>query len=82
MTILNFFDKYKEDFDEEDLKIIVDKVEECRLYLNKDNNDPMSRESLNPNPYEYLEQKIKDNNKNKEETWTPVQPEHHELVHV
>ena len=79
VTILNFFEKYKEEFDIDDLKIIVDKVEECRLYLNEDNNDPMTRESISPNPYEYLEQKIKDNknNKNNKEMieWKPEYPE-------
>ena len=75
VTILNFFEKHKEDFDEKDLKIIVDKVEECRLYLNKDNTDPMTKESISPNVYEYLEQKIKDNNKKELIKWQPEYPE-------
>ena len=75
VTILNFFEKHKDDCDEKDLKIIVDKVEECRLYLNKDNTDPMSKESISPNVYEYLEQKIKDNNKKELIEWKPEYPE-------
>jgi hypothetical protein len=80
VTVLNFFDKYKVELDIEDLKIIVDKVEECRLYLNKDNTDPMSRESISPNPYEYLEEKIKDNNKKDIIEWKPEYAEQHLLT--
>ncbi len=33
--LLNFFDKHKKDLDFQDVKLIVDKSEEYRLYLNE-----------------------------------------------
>ena len=61
-TTLSFFNEHKEALTKKDLKKLVDKVEECRLYLNQNANDPMTRESINPNIYEYYRlQKIKNN---------------------
>ncbi len=69
--ILNYFDIHKEQLDIEDLKIIVDRCEECRLYLNQDNTDIIEKKDVVPNVYEYLENKIKDN----KETWKQDYPE-------
>jgi len=58
--LLNFFDNHKEELNLKELKKIVDKCEECRLYLNAENTDPISQEDVNPNIYEYYRlQKIK-----------------------
>jgi len=70
ISLLNFFDNHKEELNLKELKKVVDKCEECRLYLNKDNRDPIEKSDTRPNVYEYLANKIKDNNKNKE-TWKP-----------
>ena len=55
IKLLTFFDKHKEQLDLEDIKIIVDKCEECRLYLNEHSNSYIERHNVNPNIYEYLE---------------------------
>lgn len=66
VSLLNFFDDHKEELNLKELKKVVDKCEECRLYLNHENTDPIERSDTSPNVYKYLAQKIKDNNKNKE----------------
>jgi len=57
-NVLTFFIVHKTQLDLEDIKIIVDKSEECRLYLNKHNRLHIERKEVSPNVYEYLE-KIK-----------------------
>jgi len=66
ITILNYFDKYKEELNEKELKILLDKSEECRVYLNENNTDPIDRADVNPNIYEYYRLHIENNNNNKE----------------
>lgn len=65
ISLLNFFDNHKEELNLKELKKIVDKCEECRLYLNANNTDPISQEDVNPNIYEYYRLQQKNNN-NKE----------------
>jgi len=68
ISLLNFFDNHKEELNLKELKKVVDKCEECRLYLNKDNTDPISQKDINPNVYEYYRlQEIKYNKNNKED---------------
>jgi len=68
ISLLNFFDNDKEELNLKELKKIVDKCEECRLYLNHENTDPISQEDVNPNIYEYYRlQEIKYNKNNKED---------------
>ncbi len=50
-----FFHEHKEELDLDDMKIIVDKSEECRLYLNEHNRLQIKRKEVNPNVYAYLE---------------------------
>lgn len=55
-TLLNFFDKHKDQLDIDDVKIIVDKCEECRIYLNEHSKTHIEQYETNPNIYEYLKQ--------------------------
>ena len=61
ISLLNFFDNHKEELNIKELKKIVDKCEECRLYLNENNNDPIGQQDVNPNIYEYYRLLIKNN---------------------
>lgn len=61
VKLLTFFEKHKEQLDLEDIKIIVDKCEECRLYLNENSSTYIKQEETVPNVYEYLENIIKIN---------------------
>ena len=79
-SLLNFFDAHTEELNLKELKKIVDKCEQCRLYSNENNADPIEKSDTNPNVYEYLDEKIKDNNK--EETWTQDYQETHSLSAV
>jgi len=64
ISILNFFDNHKEELNLKELKKVVDKCEECRLYLNKDNTDPIEQEDVKPNVYSFYRLQIENNNKN------------------
>jgi len=66
ISLLNFFDDHKEELNLKELKKVVDKCEECRLYLNKDNRDPISQEDVKPNVYEFYRLQIENNKNNKE----------------
>jgi hypothetical protein len=66
MSLLNFFDRNKEELNLKELKIIVDKCEECRLYLNEGNADPIEQENVNPNIFEFYRLQLQKNNNNKE----------------
>jgi len=66
ISVLNFFDDHKEELNLKELKKVVDKCEECRLYLNKDNRDPISQEDVKPNVYEFYRLQIENNKNNKE----------------
>lgn len=63
ISLLNFFDDHKDELNLKELKKVVDKCEECRLYLNVDNTDPISQEDIKPNVYEFYRLQIKNNNK-------------------
>ena len=63
ISLLNFFDDHKEELNLKELEKIVDKCEECRLYLNANNTDPISQKDVNPNIYEYYRLQIENNNK-------------------
>ncbi len=58
VDILNYFNIHKEQLDIESLKIIVDRCEECRLYLNQANTDIIEKKDIQPNVYEYLDMRI------------------------
>ena len=66
ISLLNFFDNNKNELNLEELKIIVDKCEECRLYLNEGNTDPIEQEKVNPNIFEFYRLQLQKNNNNKE----------------
>ena len=68
ISLLNYFDIHKEELNLKELKKVVDKCEECRLYLNESIIDQISQEDIKPNVYEYYRLRIKNNknNKNKE----------------
>jgi hypothetical protein len=66
ISLLNFFDKNKDDLNLKELKIIVDKCEECRLYLNEDSTDPIEQEDVNPNIFYFYRLQLQKNNNNKE----------------
>lgn len=57
ITLLNFFNVHKEELDLKELKILVDNYEECRVYFNQNNTDPIERSDTSPNVYEYLAEK-------------------------
>jgi len=57
-NIISFFNKHKHQLDLEDVKLIVDKCEECRLYLNEHSCSYIEQHEVNPNIRKYLE-KIK-----------------------
>lgn len=59
VTLLNFFNNHKHQLDPDDVKLIVDKCEKCRLYLNEHSKDYIEQHEVNPNIYEYLEKIIK-----------------------
>ena len=67
ISILNFFDIHKDDLNLKELKKIVDKCEECRLYLNEDNTDPIEQEDTKPNVYKFYRLQIENNKNNKED---------------
>lgn len=60
ITLLTFFNKHKDQLDLEDIKIILDKSEEHRVYLNSQirSKDYIEKHDVNPNIYEYLEKFI------------------------
>ncbi len=66
ISLLNLFDDHKEELNLKELEKIVDKCEECRLYLNANNTDPISQKDVNPNIYEYYRLQIENNKNNKE----------------
>jgi len=56
--LLNFFEDHKEVLDLEDMKILVGKCEECRLYLNEHSYvraNPIKQHETFPNIYVHLE---------------------------
>jgi hypothetical protein len=56
--LLNYFEYNKEQLDLEDIKILVDKCEECRLYLNEHSYvraNPIQQHETFPNIYVHLE---------------------------
>jgi len=55
ISLLNVFEKHKDDLDLEDIEIIVDKVEECRIYLNKHSSSYIEQQEVYPNVYKHLE---------------------------
>lgn len=55
VSLLNIFEKHKEELDLEDVEIIVDKVEEYRIYLNQHSCSHIERQEVNPNVYQHLE---------------------------
>lgn len=55
VTLLNFFTKHQEQLDFDDIKIIVDKSEEYRLYLNEHSCSFIERNDVHPNVYKHLE---------------------------
>jgi hypothetical protein len=65
VEILNFFERHKDDLEIKELEKLVDRCEQCRVYLNKRINDKIKKEDTNPNIYEYLERKIIENNNKK-----------------
>lgn len=67
ISLLNFFDDHKNELNLKELKKVVDKCEECRLYLNEDNTDPISQVDVNPNIYEYYRLQIEYNKNNKDD---------------
>jgi len=67
VEILNFFERHKDELEIEELQKLVDKCEQCRVYLNTVTNDPIKKEDTNPNIYKYLEQRIIEDKKNNEE---------------
>ncbi len=54
-SLLKFFSDNKEQLDLEDMKIIVTKSEEYRIYLNEHSCSYIEQQEVNPNVYEYLE---------------------------
>lgn len=71
VKLLNFFDDNKDQLDLEDIKLLVDKCEECRLYLNENSyvrpEDRIEQEETFPNVYVYLEMLKKKEKKHKTE---------------
>ena len=55
VKLLNFFEKHKNHLDIDDVKLIVDKCEEYRLYLNEHSCSYIEPHEVNPNVYEHLE---------------------------
>jgi len=55
VSLLNVFEKHKEELDLEDVKIIVDKVEEYRIYLNQHSCSHIEQQEVYPNVYQHLE---------------------------
>ncbi len=67
ISVLNFFNKHKCELNLKELKKIVDKCEECRLYLNNKNLDPINQEDIEPNVYTFYRLQIKNKNNNNKE---------------
>ena len=67
ISLLNFFDDHKDELNLKELKKVVDKCEECRLYLNHENTDPISQEDVKPNVYEFYRLQIEYNKNNKDD---------------
>ena len=67
VSLLNFFDDHKDELNLKELKKVVDKCEECRLYLNAKNTDPISQEDIKPNVYEFYRLQIENNKNNKDD---------------
>ncbi len=53
--MLKFFSEHKEHLDLDDIRLIVDRSEECRIYLNEHSRSFIKRNEVVPNIYEYLE---------------------------
>ncbi len=54
--ILKYFTQYKTQLDVADLQLIVDRSEECRLYLNIHSSSHIEKNEVVPNVYEYLKE--------------------------
>ena len=52
------------------MKKVVDKCEECRLYLNHENTDLISQVDIKPNVYEYYRLQLEYKNKEDESVET------------
>lgn len=59
--LLNYFALHKQHLNVTEMKKIVDKCEEYRLYINKNIRNPIERSNTFPNVYEYFE-KMKNKN--------------------
>lgn len=56
VIMLNYFKDHKDQLDLEDVKLLVDKCEECRLYLNKTTcSGKIEQDETFPNIYVHLE---------------------------
>lgn len=55
VSLMNVFEMYKDELDLKDVEIIVDKVEEYRIYLNQHSCSHIERQEVYPNVYQHLE---------------------------
>ena len=55
VKLLNFFEENKNHLDLDDVKLLVDKCEECRLYLNEHSCSHIEQHETFPNVYVHLE---------------------------
>lgn len=62
VSLMNVFEKHVDELDLEDVEIIVDKVEEYRIYLNQHSCSHIEQHEVNPNVYQYLENMKKEKN--------------------
>jgi len=55
VSLMNVFENHQNELDLEDVEIIVDKVEEYRIYLNQHSCSHIERQEVFPNVYQHLE---------------------------
>ena len=65
IILLNFYEKHKKELDIEDLKLIVDRSEEIRIYLNENSCSYIEKHEVYPNIYEHYENMIEKNTEKK-----------------